>query len=86
MGMSGSALFHKFKKRLVGLPARGFIAHHLLRAGKLEAGQRAGDKSHGKTGIVDQLSELGRRPSGYRRLQIRQAADVGGVDVDPTIP
>ena len=48
----------RFQESLVGLLCGGFIAHHLLRAAKLEPGQWAGDKPQGQTRIIDQLLEL----------------------------
>jgi hypothetical protein len=60
----------QIQENLVGLPCSSLIAHHLLRAAKLEPGQGSRDMSHGKTGIVDQLLELSRGRSAIAELQI----------------
>jgi len=78
-GNIGVGVLPQIQESLVGLPCSGFIAHHLLRAAKLEPGQGSRDVSHIKTGIVDQLLELSRGRSAIAELQIRQSADVGGL-------
>src|ERR1700734_3610372 len=71
----------QIQESLVGLPCSGLIAHHLLRAAKLEPGQGSSHMSYGKTGVVDQLLELSRSRSAIAELQIRQSADVRGVQI-----
>ena len=71
----------RIQESLVRLPRGGFVAHHLLRAAKLEPGQGSRDISHCKPGIVDQFLELrGGRPA-IAEFQVRKSADVGGVHV-----
>src|SRR6202041_1541816 len=72
----GIGVLPQIQESLVGLPCSGLIAHHLLRAAKLEPGQGSSHMSYGKTGIVDQLLELSRSRSAIAELQIRQSADV----------
>jgi hypothetical protein len=54
----GIGVLPHVQESLVRLPRSGFVAHHLLRAAELEAGQWTGDIFPAQTGIVDQLLKL----------------------------
>src|SRR3984885_9166579 len=81
-GSVGIGALPQIQESLVGLPCSGFIAPHLLRAAKLEPGQGSRDMSHAKTGIVDQLLELSRGRLAIAERQVRESADVCGVQIE----
>jgi hypothetical protein len=60
---------------------RSFIAHHLLRAVKLEPSQGSRDMSNGKAGIIDQLLELSRGRPAIAEFQVRKSANIGGINI-----
>jgi hypothetical protein len=76
----GIGIFPNFKEFFVRLPCGGFIAHHLLRAAKLQPSQGSSDMSNRKAAIVNHLLELSRGRPAIAELQIGETTDVGGLN------
>src|ERR1700747_2481229 len=57
-GNVGIGVLPQIQESLVRFPSGGFIAYHLLRAAKLEPGQRSRDVFNGEAWMIDQLLEL----------------------------
>src|SRR5258708_38129174 len=75
----GIGVLPQIQESFVRLPCRGFIAHHLLRAAKLQPSQRSRDMSNRKAGIIDQLLELSRGRPAIAKLQVCESANIGRV-------
>jgi hypothetical protein len=58
-GKIGVGIFPNVEEFFVRFAGGRVVAHHLLRAAELGPGHGSDDMSHAKTGIVDQLLELG---------------------------